>query len=57
MKKETSLYDLLSIVLCHIKSIIIVSVCAALATFGLTYNEYSGIFSNVITLDDLFTDY
>ena len=37
MKKETSLYDLLSIVLCHIKSIIIVSVCAALATFGLTY--------------------
>lgn len=23
-------------------------------TFGLTYNEYSGIFSNVITMDDLF---
>lgn len=25
-------------------------------TFGLTYNEYSGIFSNVITVDDLFND-
>lgn len=25
-------------------------------TFGLTYNEYSGIFSNVITMDDLFND-
>lgn len=25
-----------------------------ITTFGLTYNEYSGIFSNVITLDDLF---
>ena len=23
-------------------------------TFGLTYNEYSGFFQNVITLDDLF---
>lgn len=27
-----------------------------ITTFGLTYNEYSGIFSNVITLDDLFVD-
>lgn len=26
-----------------------------ITTFGLSYNEYSGIFSNVITLDDLFT--
>lgn len=25
-----------------------------ITTFGLTYNEYSGIFSSVITLDDLF---
>lgn len=25
-------------------------------TFGLTYNEYSGVFSNVITLDDLFVE-
>lgn len=25
-----------------------------ITTFGLSYNEYSGIFSNVITLDDLF---
>ena len=25
-----------------------------ITTFGLTYNEYSGIFSNVITLDELF---
>lgn len=25
-----------------------------ITTFGLVYNEYSGIFSNVITLDDLF---
>ena len=23
-------------------------------TFGLTYNEYSGIFQQVVTLDDLF---
>lgn len=28
-----------------------------ITTFGLIYNEYSGIFSNVITLDDLFADY
>ena len=27
-----------------------------ITTFGLTYNEYSGIFSNVITMDDLFRD-
>ena len=27
-----------------------------ITTFGLTYNEYSGIFSNVITLDDLFAE-
>ncbi len=27
-----------------------------ITTFGLTYNEYSGIFSNVLTLDDLFSD-
>lgn len=27
-----------------------------ITTFGLTYNEYSGIFSNVITMDDLFGD-
>ena len=27
-----------------------------ITTFGLSYNEYSGIFSNVITLDDLFND-
>jgi hypothetical protein len=26
-----------------------------ITTFGLNYNEYSGIFSNVITLDDLFS--
>ncbi len=25
-----------------------------ITTFGLTYNEYSGVFSNVITLDELF---
>ena len=25
-----------------------------ITTFGLTYNEYSGVFTNVITLDDLF---
>ena len=25
-----------------------------ITTFGLAYNEYSGIFSSVITLDDLF---
>ena len=25
-----------------------------ITTFGLTHNEYSGIFSNVITMDDLF---
>jgi len=25
-----------------------------ITTFGLTYNEYSGDFQNVITLDDLF---
>ena len=25
-----------------------------ITTFGLAYNEYSGIFSNVITMDDLF---
>lgn len=27
-----------------------------ITTFGLTYNEYSGIFTNVITLDELFTE-
>ena len=27
-----------------------------ITTFGLAYNEYSGIFSNVITMDDLFRD-
>ncbi|MCM1049000.1 MAG: AAA family ATPase [Clostridiales bacterium] len=27
-----------------------------ITTFGLAYNEYSGIFSNVLTLDDLFAD-
>lgn len=27
-----------------------------ITTFGLSYNEYSGIFSNVITLDDLFCE-
>ncbi|MBR4862531.1 MAG: ATP-binding protein, partial [Firmicutes bacterium] len=27
-----------------------------ITTFGLFYNEYSGVFSNVITLDDLFRD-
>ena len=27
-----------------------------ITTFGLVYNEYSGIFSNVITLDDLFVE-
>lgn len=27
-----------------------------ITTFGLTYNEYSGVFTNVITLDDLFID-
>lgn len=27
-----------------------------ITTFGLTYNEYSGIFSNIITLDDLFVE-
>lgn len=27
-----------------------------ITTFGLTYNEYSGIFTNVITLDDLFSE-
>lgn len=27
-----------------------------ITTFGLAYNEYSGIFSNVITMDDLFQD-
>ena len=27
-----------------------------ITTFGLSYNEYSGIFSNVLTLDDLFTE-
>ncbi len=27
-----------------------------ITTFGLTYNEYSGVFSNVITLDDLFSE-
>ncbi len=26
-----------------------------ITTFGLTYNEYSGIFSDTIILDDLFT--
>jgi len=25
-------------------------------TYGLTYNEYSGIFQHVITLDDLFKE-
>ena len=25
-----------------------------ITTFGLAYNEYSGIFSNVVTMDDLF---
>ncbi len=25
-------------------------------TFGLMQNEYSGVFSNVITLDDLFAE-
>ena len=25
-----------------------------ITTYGLTYNEYSGVFTNVITLDDLF---
>ena len=25
-----------------------------ITTFGLTYNEYSGIFTNVITLEDIF---
>ena len=25
-----------------------------ITTFGLVYNEYSGVFSNIITLDDLF---
>lgn len=27
-----------------------------ITTFGLSYNEYSGIFTNVITLEDLFRD-
>ena len=27
-----------------------------ITTFGLAYNEYSGVFSNVITLDDLFAE-
>lgn len=27
-----------------------------ITTFGLTYNEYSGIFTNVITLEDIFTE-
>lgn len=27
-----------------------------ITTFGLTYNEYSGVFTNVITLDDLFCE-
>ena len=27
-----------------------------ITTFGLTYNEYSGIFTNVITLEDLFKE-
>ena len=26
-----------------------------ITTFGLTYNEYSGVFTNVITIDDLFS--
>ena len=27
-----------------------------ITTFGLTQNEYSGVFTNVITLDDLFAE-
>ena len=27
-----------------------------ITTFGLAYNEYSGVFSNTITLEDLFVD-
>lgn len=27
-----------------------------ITTFGLTYNEYSGVFTNVISLDDLFSE-
>ena len=27
-----------------------------ITTYGLTQNEYSGIFTNVITLDDLFAE-
>ena len=27
-----------------------------ITTFGLTYNEYSSAFSNVVTLDDLFEE-
>ena len=27
-----------------------------ITTFGLTYNEYSGVFTNLITLDDLFSE-
>jgi hypothetical protein len=27
-----------------------------ITTFGLTYNEYSGVFFHVITLDDLFSE-
>ena len=27
-----------------------------ITTYGLTQNEYSGVFTNVITLDDLFAD-
>ena len=47
MKEETSynLYDLFKIILSHIKSIIIVSVCAALATFGLTYALSKPVYS------------
>ena len=29
---------------------------ALITTYGLTQNEYSGVFTNVITLDDLFAD-
>lgn len=27
-----------------------------ITTYGLTQNEYSGVFTNVITLDDLFSE-
>ena len=27
-----------------------------ITTYGLTQNEYSGVFTNVITLDDLFAE-